>query len=83
MDGHGIILIIIIGGIAGWLAGLITKGRGFGIIGNIIIGIVGAFIGRFLFGLFGLHAMNIVGSLVVAIVGAVVLIIIVKFIKKD
>ena len=83
MEGQSLILFIIIGGIAGWLAGLITKGKGFGIFGNILIGIIGAFIGRFLFGLIGLQAMNIVGTLAVAIVGAVVLIIIVKLIKKD
>ncbi|MCP4180616.1 MAG: GlsB/YeaQ/YmgE family stress response membrane protein [bacterium] len=79
----GLLLFIILGGIAGWIAGLIMKGRGFGIIENIVIGILGAFIGRFLFHLLGLYSMNIIGSLIAAIVGAVILIFIFNLIKKN
>ena len=49
----GFIMFLIIGGIAGWLAGQLMKGRGFGLFGNIGIGIVGAFLGGFLFNLLG------------------------------
>ena len=64
---------LIIGAIAGWLAGVIKKGKGFGLGGNLIVGIVGAMLGGFLFGLIGLQSTGVVGSLVVATIGAVVL----------
>jgi uncharacterized membrane protein YeaQ/YmgE (transglycosylase-associated protein family) len=51
-----LILFLVIGGVAGWLAGLFMKGRSFGILGNIVIGVIGAFIGGFVFGLLGLSA---------------------------
>jgi len=65
---------LIIGGIAGWLAGKLTKGEGYGVLANIVIGIVGGVIGGFLFGLLGLAAYGLIGSLVVATVGAMVLV---------
>ncbi|MBW7471474.1 GlsB/YeaQ/YmgE family stress response membrane protein [Marinobacter sp. M216] len=77
-----LILFLIIGGVAGWLAGLIMKGRGFGVLANIGIGIVGSFIGGFLFRLLGLMAQGAVGELVTATVGAVLLLAIVSKIKK-
>ncbi|MCP4177750.1 MAG: GlsB/YeaQ/YmgE family stress response membrane protein [bacterium] len=79
----GLLLFIIIGGIAGWIAGLIMKGGGFGVIVNIVIGILGAFIGRFVFHIFGLYSMGILGSLITAIVGALILIFIVNVISKN
>ena len=82
MDTNSIIIILIIGAVAGWLAGKIMKGRGFGVIGNIIVGIVGAFLGGFLFGLLGIAAGGLIGSLITATVGAVVLIYLVSLIKK-
>jgi len=78
----GIILYLIIGGLAGWLAGLIMKGRGFGLFGNIIVGIIGGILGGFLFGLLGLASVGLIGSLVTALVGAVVLLFIVGLFKK-
>lgn len=77
-----IILFLIIGGIAGWLAGLIMKGRGFGVLANIGIGIVGSIIGGFVFRLLGLAAQGAVGELVTATAGAVLLLFIVSAIKK-
>ncbi|MBW0147826.1 GlsB/YeaQ/YmgE family stress response membrane protein [Marinobacter arenosus] len=77
-----LILFLIIGGVAGWLAGLIMKGRGFGVLANIGIGIVGSVIGGFLFRLLGLMAQGAVGELVTATVGAVLLLAIVSKIKK-
>jgi len=52
------ILFLIIGALAGWLAGQIMKGRGFGVIGNILVGVVGAFIGGFLFRVLGFAAFG-------------------------
>jgi uncharacterized membrane protein YeaQ/YmgE (transglycosylase-associated protein family) len=78
----GFIWFILIGAAAGWIAGKIMKGRGFGLFGNIIVGIIGGLIGGFLFGLFGLAAAGLIGSLVTAVVGAIVLLWIVGMIRK-
>ena len=68
-----IIWFIIIGIVAGWLAGLITRGHGFGAIADFVIGVVGAVIGGFIFDLLGITAYGTLGSLAMAVIGAVVL----------
>jgi uncharacterized membrane protein YeaQ/YmgE (transglycosylase-associated protein family) len=73
---------IIIGGIAGWLAGKLMKGGGFGIVVNVLLGIVGSVIGGWLFGLAGITAGGIIGSLASATVGAIVLLGIVGLFKR-
>ncbi len=73
---------IIIGGIAGWLAGKLMKGGGFGIVINVLLGIVGSVIGGWLFGLAGITAGGIFGSLASATVGAIVLLAIVGLFKR-
>lgn len=78
----GFIWWLIIGGVAGWLAGLIMKGSGFGVLGNIVVGIVGGIIGGFLFGLLGLGANNLIGSIITAVIGAVVLLAIVNAVRR-
>jgi len=55
MDGQSIIIILILGALAGWLAGLITEGGGLGLLGNIIIGIIGGFVGYWLLPKVGIH----------------------------
>ena len=66
-------LRLVVGLIAGWLAGMVVKGGGFGVIGNIIVGIIGALIGGFLFGLlFPGSAVGFIGSVIVAFIGAVI-----------
>jgi uncharacterized membrane protein YeaQ/YmgE (transglycosylase-associated protein family) len=65
---------IILGGLAGWLGARIAKGRGYGCLANIILGIVGAVIGGWLFSLIGLHMGGVFGSFITAVVGAAVLI---------
>ncbi|SET59488.1 MULTISPECIES: GlsB/YeaQ/YmgE family stress response membrane protein [Marinobacter] len=77
-----LILFLVIGGVAGWLAGLIMKGRGFGVLANIGIGIVGSFIGGFLFRMLQLSPSGRIGELVTATVGAVLLLAVVSAIKK-
>ena len=64
---------ILIGIAAGWLAGRIRHGSGFGLVGNLIIGVLGALLGGLLFGLLGLSANNLIGSLLTATIGAVIL----------
>ena len=78
-----IIIMIIVGAIAGWLAGNIVRGFGFGPLWNIVIGIIGAFIGVWLLTALGFVPFSgFVGSIVNAVIGAVVLLIIVGFIKR-
>ncbi len=77
-----ILLILVVGAIAGWLAGLIMKGSGFGLLGDIGIGIVGGFVGGFLFRLLGLQAESLLGGIVSATAGAVVLLFVIRMFKK-
>ncbi|WP_460225281.1 GlsB/YeaQ/YmgE family stress response membrane protein [Aurantivibrio infirmus] len=78
----GLIIYLAIGAVAGWLAGKIIKSGGFGLIGNIVVGIIGAVFGGFVFGLLGIHAGGLIGSIVTATAGAVILLSIVRIIKK-
>ena len=78
---YGLIWAVIIGLIAGWLAGKVMKGRGYGVLIDILLGMVGGVIGRFVFGLLGLGAWNLIGSIIVSFVGAVILIWLVRQLK--
>jgi uncharacterized membrane protein YeaQ/YmgE (transglycosylase-associated protein family) len=74
---------LIVGLVAGWLAGTLVKGGGFGLVGDLIVGVVGAFIGGFLFSTFGVSAGGgLIGSIIVATIGAVVLLFLVRLIKR-
>ncbi|MGH7207223.1 MAG: GlsB/YeaQ/YmgE family stress response membrane protein [Nitrospiraceae bacterium] len=73
---------LLIGLAAGWLAGQIMKGGGFGLIGDLIVGVIGALLGGFLFDLFGLHATGLLGNLLMATAGAIVLIALLRFGKR-
>ncbi|RFU44178.1 GlsB/YeaQ/YmgE family stress response membrane protein [Paraburkholderia sp. DHOC27] len=80
---HGIIAWLVIGAIAGWLAGVLVKGGGFGLIVDIIVGIVGAFIGGWLAG--ALHISlggGMIGSIITAVIGAVILLFIIRLFKR-
>jgi len=83
MNMEQIVVFLVIGGVAGWLAGLITKGGGFGILGNIVAGVVGAVLGGWIFGVLGVSiGGKWAGSLVTATVGAVVLLFAISLIRK-
>jgi uncharacterized membrane protein YeaQ/YmgE (transglycosylase-associated protein family) len=73
---------ILIGILAGWIAGLIVKGRGMGVLVDLIVGIVGSLIGGFIAGLVGLAAYGLFGRLVIAVAGAVILLSLVRVIKR-
>jgi uncharacterized membrane protein YeaQ/YmgE (transglycosylase-associated protein family) len=74
---------IIVGLIAGWLAGVLMKGGGFGVIGDIIVGIIGALIGGWLFSTMGVSAGGgLLGSIIVALIGAIILIVLLRLIKR-
>jgi len=74
----------VVGGAAGWLAGIITKGRGYGCLGNVVVGIVGAVVGGWLFQVIpGVHPLpGIIGSLVTAVIGAVLLIAVLRLLTS-
>ncbi|MCF6314205.1 MAG: GlsB/YeaQ/YmgE family stress response membrane protein [Verrucomicrobiales bacterium] len=74
-------MFLLIGAVAGWLAGTLMRGGGFGIFGNIVVGIIGSMIGGFVFGLLGLSAGGLVGSIVMATAGAAILLFVVSLIK--
>lgn len=79
----GLIWWIVVGGIAGWLAGKVMKGGGFGVLMDIVIGMVGAIIGGWVFGLLGLFSSGgLIPSILVAFVGACILLWLVRVIKK-
>jgi len=77
-----LVWVVVLGILAGWLAGLIAKGRGFGLLGDLIVGIVGSLLGSFIFGLIGLAAYGLLGRLVVSVVGAIVLLWLIRIIKR-
>ena len=72
---------IIIGGIAGWLAGLVMRGSGFGILGDIIVGIIGGVVGGIILGLLVTTTVGFWGSFVTAFIGACILIFVVRLIS--
>lgn len=83
MDVGSILLFLVIGGLAGWIAGLIMRGYGFGVLGNIIVGIIGALVGGLVFGLFGFDpSYGFWGSLLTATLGALIFLAIVMVIKR-
>ena len=77
-----ILFWLIVGALAGWLAGKIMRGGGFGLLGNIVVGVVGAMIGGTLFRMIGLPPVSSVGSLISAVVGACVLLYLVSLAKR-
>ena len=82
MNTWSLILFLVIGLIAGWLAGQVLKGKGFGLIGDLIVGVIGAFLGGWLFNLLDISIGGILGSLITAFVGAVVFLYLIRIIKK-
>ena len=82
MNTWSLILFLVIGLVAGWLAGQVLKGRGFGLIGDLIVGVIGAFLGGWLFSLLNISAGGILGSLITAFVGAVVFLYLLRIIKR-
>lgn len=78
----GLIISLIIGGIAGLLAGQIRKGHGFGLIGNVVVGLIGGLIGGFLAPLVGITDTNFIGSIIVSTIGAVILLAILSLFNK-
>jgi len=82
---EAILIILIIGAVAGWLAGQIVRGMGFGLIGNIVVGIVGAFIAGWLLPKLGIgHVVRnaIIDQIIFATIGAVILLLVIRLIRR-
>ncbi len=77
---NDLLVFLFIGLIAGWLAGILVKGRGFGILGDIIVGVIGAELGGWMFGKLGLSAYGFIGAVFMAFVGAVALLAVIKLV---
>ena len=73
---------VIIGIAAGWLAGQIMKGGGYGLVGDLVIGVIGALLGGFLFRMIGIYAYGLLGSLITATIGAIVLILLLRLFRR-
>jgi uncharacterized membrane protein YeaQ/YmgE (transglycosylase-associated protein family) len=82
VDIQSLIIFLALGALAGWIAGLLMRGGGFGLLGNIVVGIIGAVLGGFLFSLLGISAGGPIGSLITAVAGAAVLLLIVGVLKR-
>ncbi len=83
MDTNTLIILILVGAIAGWLAGEIRRGYGYGLGGNIVIGIIGSFIGRWLFAQLGISmGGGLLGAVLVALIGALVLLFLIGLVRR-
>ncbi len=78
-----LVWFLFIGGVIGWIAGLITRGRGYGIPGDIVIGIVGAVLGGWMANILGLYVSSSLGAFLLAITGAVVLVGLTRFVVRN
>jgi len=82
MSGESILVILVVGLIAGWLAGKVVRGTGFGLIADVCIGIVGALIGSWLLPRVGIHlGVGMVDAIITATVGAVLLLIALRLVR--
>ena len=82
MSNEGILVILFVGLVAGWLAGKIVRGTGFGLIGDLIVGIAGALVASLLFPRLGIHlGTGLVSEIIYSAIGAVVLLLIVRLLR--
>jgi uncharacterized membrane protein YeaQ/YmgE (transglycosylase-associated protein family) len=82
MEPQGIIIWLVIGAVAGWIAGQIVKGDGFGLIGNIVVGIIGSVIGGWVFGTYVVGTGGIVGAIIGSTIGAVILLFVLRIVRR-
>jgi uncharacterized membrane protein YeaQ/YmgE (transglycosylase-associated protein family) len=80
---ESLLIILLIGAIAGWLAGVIMKGGGFGLLGDIVVGIIGAFVGSYVLAKVGVSlGGGIVGSIGTAVIGAVIVLALIRLVRR-
>jgi uncharacterized membrane protein YeaQ/YmgE (transglycosylase-associated protein family) len=82
LSNESLLVIIFVGIVAGWLAGLIIQGTGFGLIGDLVIGIIGAFIGDWMLPRLGIHlGFGLISAIINATIGAIVLLLIIRLVR--
>jgi uncharacterized membrane protein YeaQ/YmgE (transglycosylase-associated protein family) len=82
ISSESLLVILFVGLVAGWLAGKIVRGTGFGIIGDILVGIAGAFVASFLFPKLGIHlGTGLISEIIYSAIGAIVLLLIVRLLR--
>lgn len=83
MDATALLVFLLVGAAAGWIAGNLMRGGGFGMVGNIVVGVIGAFLGSWLLGMLKVSiGTGLINSLITSVIGAVVLLFVVGLIKK-
>ena len=83
MAAETILIWLVVGAVAGWLAGVIVKGGGFGLLGDIVVGIIGAFVGGWLLPKLGVHlGAGLVAIIASATIGAIVLLLILRLVRR-
>lgn len=83
MSMESLLTILLIGAVAGWLAGQIVRGFGFGLLGNIVVGIIGAFVGTWLLGRLGISlGAGLVGAIINAMIGAIVVLVLIGLFRR-
>jgi uncharacterized membrane protein YeaQ/YmgE (transglycosylase-associated protein family) len=81
MSTEHLLLFLAIGIVAGFLAGKIMKGSGFGLIGDLVLGVIGSFIGVWVFGLLDISSGGVIGLLIASVVGALLLLFVIRLVK--
>jgi uncharacterized membrane protein YeaQ/YmgE (transglycosylase-associated protein family) len=80
---ESLLILVLVGAIAGWLAAAVMKGRGLGMLGNIVVGILGAFVGAWVLGKLGVSiGGGLLGSILRAFIGAVILLFVLGLIRR-
>jgi len=82
MGTQSLIMFLLVGVVAGFVAGKLMKGAGFGLLGDLVVGVIGSFVGVWVFGLLGISPGGLLGLLVAAVVGAMLLLFLVRLIKR-
>jgi len=83
MHTESLFIFLLVGAVAGWLGGIVVKGYGLGLVGDIVVGVIGAFIGGWLFGYFHLAAGDgFLGDVVGATVGAILLLLALRLVRR-
>lgn len=78
-----ILIWLVVGAVAGWLAGVVMQGSGYGLVGDIVIGILGAFVAGYLFPTLGIHlGSGIVASIIAAAIGAIILLFVTRLVRR-
>jgi len=82
MTTQNLVIFLLVGVVAGFLAGKIMRGAGFGLFGDMVVGVLGAFLGGWLFGKLGIVTWGIPGLLITALIGAMVLLFLIRLLKR-